>query len=162
MSFIDFDKNNYEAKRILLNDILIENKDSIILERYYSSYVYSAAIKYKFILKINKYRIEGYLEYKTDEVQYLLIKIYHKSWLGLLSSYLGSCVFNWEFPFVTLPEDIEQSKTYLRSILNNKVAEAIREEEIKAEKVRKKESEEEHKLTKTFVNYFKRSCSTSD
>ena len=158
MSFIDFDKNNYEAKRILLNDILIENKDSIILERYYSTYVYSTAIKYKFMLKINKYRIEGYLEYKNDEVQYLLIKIYHKSWLGLLSSYLGSCVYSWEFQFVTLPEDIEQSKTYLRSILNNKVAEAIREEEKKAAENRKKELAKEYKLTATFVNYFKKRC----
>ena len=33
MSSIDFSKNNYEAKRILLNNILLENKDSIVLEQ---------------------------------------------------------------------------------------------------------------------------------
>lgn len=162
MSFIDFYGNNYEARRILLDNILLENKDSIVLETYNSSCIRSNATKYKFTLKIDKYRIEGWVDYKDDEVQCLLVRIYYTYWLGLLSDYQGCCVFSWEFPSTKLPEDINQSKTYLRCILKNKVSNAIREEKRKAEKVRKKELEEEHKLTKTFVNYFKRNCTTSE
>lgn len=162
MSSIDFSKNNYEAKRILLNNILLENKDSIVLEQQNSTSVYSYVRKYKFILKINNYRIVGCLEYKDDEVRYLLVRIYQTSWLGLLSNYLGYCIFDWEALCIKHPEDIEQSASYLRCVLKNKVSATIREEERKAEKDRKKELEEGHKLTKTFVNYFNGNCPTSD
>ena len=162
MSSIDFFGNNHEARRVLLNNILLENKDSIILETDNSSCIHSNVIKYKFTLKIDRYQIVGRVNYKDDEVRYLLVNIYYTSWLGLLSDYRGYCAFSWEYPSKELPEDIEQSKTYLRCVLKNKVSNVIREEKRKAEKARKKELEESHKLTETFVNYFKRNCTTSD
>lgn len=162
MSLIDFYGNNYEARRILLDNILLENKDSIVLETHYSAYGNPDAAPYKFTLKIAKYRIEGYVGYENGEVQYLLVQIYHTSWLGLLSDYRGYCVFSWEYPTLELPEDIEQSKTYLRRVLKNKVSSIIHEEKRKAEKARKKELEKERKTTDEFLNYFKRNCTISD
>lgn len=162
MSFIDFDKNNYEARRILLNNILLEYKDNIVLEPYYSDYGYTAAAPYKFTLKTNRYRIEGYVGYKKDEVQYLLVKIYHMSWLGLLSDYQGSCVFSWEFPMLKLSEDMEQSKSYLRCVLKNKVSDKLREEKRRAEKVQEENLKKESEVTDEFLNYFNRNCFISE
>lgn len=162
MSLIDFYGNNYEARRILLDNILLEHKDKIVLENHHSTYGNPDAAPYKFTFKIDRYRIDGYVGYKKDEVQYLLVQVYHMSWLGLLSDYRGSCVFSWEYPASDLPEDMEQLKTYLRCVLKNKVYIKIGEDARKAEKARKKELEKERKATAEFMNYFKRSCTTSE
>ena len=162
MSLIDFYGSNYEARRILLDNILLGHTDKIVLENHHSTYGNPDVTPYKFTFKIDRSRIDGYVGYKKDEVQYLLVQVYHMSWLGLLSDYRGSCVFSWEYPASDLPEDIEQLKTYLRGVLKNKVSDKLREEKRKAEKARKKELEEEHKATAEFMNYFKRSCTTSD
>lgn len=162
MSLIDFYRNNYEARRILLDNILLWHKDRIVLENHYSTYGNPNVAPYKFTFKIDRYRIDGYVGYKKDDVQYLLVQIYHMSWLGLLSDYLGSCVFSWEYPASDLPEDMGQLKTYLRCVLKNKVSNVMREEKRKAEKARKKELEKERKVTAEFINYFKRNCTISE